>query len=175
MTEKESQILAIIAREGPTTAYKVRKILERSPELGISASQAIVYPVVARLKRDGYVSSIPRGTDRRNTELLFTTPKGRAAVRRWVKRISAEQLLPSDALRTRIANADMLGPGELVAWLRKTSNMLSRQLREIEARAGNHDDDAVGYSLQYARMITAARLELINDILRMKTLSTEGK
>ncbi len=168
LTEYESHVLAIIARDGPATAYKVRKILAESPSAGISSSAGAVYPAVARLKARKFISSAAVDTDGRNTELLTATEGGRAAIRRWIEQVTPEQLLPVDPLRTRVAHAQMLSSQERFAWLKKMKDSLEEKLAEIEAYSGRHSEGAIDYAHRHAKRITIARIAWIEEILALE-------
>jgi len=169
LTEYESLLLAIIARDEPTTAYKICKVVERSPTAGFSSSAGAVYPIVGRLKARGLVTAAAVEADGRNTELLLTTKGGRAAVRKWITQATPDQLLPVDPLRTRISHADMLSPAERLAWLRKMREALAVKLEEIEAYASAHREGLIDYAHRHAIHITEARLAWLDEILAIET------
>lgn len=168
LTEYESLVLALIARDGPVTAYKIRKVLEASPAAGISSSAGAVYPAVARLKARNFISSDAVDTDGRNTELLTATEDGRAAVRRWIVQVTPEQLLPVDPLRTRVVHAEMLSAKERRVWLATMRESLVAKLAEIDAYAEQHSGGAIDYAHWHARRITSARIEWIDDIIAIE-------
>jgi DNA-binding PadR family transcriptional regulator len=169
LTELESLVLAIIARDGPITAYKLRKILLESPSPGITSSAGAVYPGIARLKARKLISSVPVDSDGRNAELLMVTRDGRTAVRRWIKEGTPEQLLPVDPLRTRIAHAQILSQKERSDWLVKTKTNLENKLKEIEAYAKRHPQADLNYAHQHAKLITVARIKWIDDVIAAET------
>jgi DNA-binding PadR family transcriptional regulator len=169
LTEYESIVLAIIARDGPATAYKVRKVLESSPAAGISSSAGAVYPAVARLKARNFIISNAVDADGRNTELLTATENGRAAIRRWIMQVTPEQVLPIDPLRSRVAHAHMLSSKERRAWLRTMREALQSKLTEIEAYAERHSEGKMDYAHRHATRITRARIAWIDDIIALET------
>lgn len=169
LTEYESHVLALVARDGPVTAYKVRKILESSPAAGISSSAGAVYPAVARLKARKLISSAAVDTDGRNTEILKVTEDGRSAVRRWIAQVTPDQLLPVDPLRTRVAHAHMLSSKDRVAWLRRMKDALKEKLAEIEAYSERHSEGLMDYAHRHAKRITAARIVWIEEILALES------
>ena len=169
LTEYESLLLAIIARDEPTTAYKICKVVERSPTAGFSSSAGAVYPIVGRLKARGLITAAAVETDGRNTELLLATREGRAAVRKWITQVTPDQLLPVDPLRTRISHADMLNPAERLAWLGKMRAALAAKLEEIEAYASAHREGLIDYAHRHAIHITQSRLAWLDEILAIET------
>lgn len=169
LTEYESLLLAIIARDEPTTAYKICKVVERSPTAGFSSSAGAVYPIVGRLKARGSVTAAAVEADGRNTELLVATREGRAAVRKWIMQVTPDQLLPVDPLRTRIGHADMLNRAERLAWLRKMRAALAAKLEDIEAYARAHREGLIEHAHRHAIHITEARLAWLDEILAIET------
>lgn len=101
MTELESTILAVIVRDGPVSAYGVRKVFDASSTPSWSSSTGAIYPCVRRLIAMGLVTtSAPTGA--RRQQLLSATPKGRAAVRAWICDVQLELGAASpDPIRTR--------------------------------------------------------------------------
>jgi DNA-binding PadR family transcriptional regulator len=169
LTEYESLLLAIVARDEPTTAYKICKVIERSPTAGFSSSAGAVYPIVGRLKARGLVTAAAVEADGRNTELLLATREGRAAVRKWIMHVTPDQLLPVDPLRTRIGHAHMLNPAERLAWLGKMRAALATKLEEIEAYAAAHREGLIDYAHRHAIHITKSRLAWLDEILAIET------
>jgi DNA-binding PadR family transcriptional regulator len=169
LTEYESLLLAIVVRDEPTTAYKICKVVERSPTAGFSSSAGAVYPIVGRLKARGLVRAAAVEADGRNTELLVATREGRAAVRKWIVQVTPDQLLPVDPLRTRIGHAGMLSPAERLAWLAKMRDALAAKLEEIEAYAAAHREGLIDYAHRHAIHITEARLAWLDEILAIET------
>lgn len=169
LTEYESHVLAIVARDGPATAYKVRKILELSPAAGISSSAGAVYPAVARLKARKFISSEAVDTDGRNTEILKVTEDGRSAIRRWIAQVTPDQLIPVDPLRTRVAHADILSPKERVAWLRKMKDSLEEKLAEIDARSDQPAEGTIDHAHRHAKRIMMARIAWIEDVIALES------
>lgn len=165
LTEYECHILALVARDQPATAYRVRRTIESSPSAGISSSAGAVYPIVKRLKEKGLVTTAPVESDGRNTELLLITREGRAALRQWVKTITPEQLLPEDTLRTRMSHAHLLPPAERIGWLEKVRDALQAKLEEIEGYARQWPEGMITYAHRNARLITQTRIAWIEDVL----------
>ena len=101
MTELDHTVLAIIARDGPMSAYDVRKVFAGSLTPGWSSSTGSIYPSIRRLSENGLVSlAAPRGG--RDARAVTVTGAGEAALERWLtgdtKSISAAT---PDPIRTR--------------------------------------------------------------------------
>lgn len=169
LTEYESLLLAIVARDEPTTAYRIRKGIAGSPTAGFSSSAGAVYPTVARLKAKGLVTASAVRADGRNTELLEANREGKAAVRKWVASLTEDQLLPVDPLRTRISHAHMLGPAERIAWLTRVRAALAAKLEEIHAYGADHREGLIDYAHRHARHLTEARISWLDEILALET------
>ena len=165
LSEFESNVLAIVVRDGPTTAYKVRKVLEEMPSAGVSGSSGSVYPIVARLKEGGLISAVALPTDGRNTEFLYATKQGRSVIRKWVVQITPEQLLPADALLARVSHAELLSPAERLAWLTKVRAALRAQLDELEGGAQPPGPGRTDHARSHAIAMTRARIAWIDGIL----------
>ncbi|MBN8846112.1 MAG: helix-turn-helix transcriptional regulator [Sphingomonadales bacterium] len=165
LTEYECHLLAMIGDEQPTTAYRLRKRIAELPSAGMSSSPGAIYPIVTRLKAKGYVTAAPIEADGRNTELLLVTKDGRGAIRRWIKAITPEQLLPDDPLRTRASFAQFLGAGERGAWLHRVKAALEDKLAELEEAGEQDDADRPLPTLRQAVMVTRARLAWVTGLI----------
>ena len=147
MTELDLTILAIIARDGPLSAYDVRKVFARSLTSTWSSSTGSIYPSIRRLqKARRVVSSSPKGARARKT--LRVTAAGRAAGDRWLQEITPEMARPTpNPVRTRIYFLGILSSSERSAILRKAIASTRAALDEAErrraARVSAESDDAV--------------------------------
>lgn len=102
MTELDLTILAIIARDGPLSAYDVRQVFAHSLTSTWSSSTGSIYPSIRRLKEAGHLaSSPPKGARARRT--LRITVSGRAALDSWLEEITPEIAGPTPSpVRTRM-------------------------------------------------------------------------
>lgn len=103
MTELEACVLAVVWRQGPMSAYQVRREFERSPASSWRASTGSIYPLIKRLRTLGLVDVNPVPHDGRKTALLLASKEGRAQVRSWLK--GAPPWLADvaeDPIRTRV-------------------------------------------------------------------------
>lgn len=164
LTEYESLVLAIVARDGPTTAYRVLKRVGEALGPGFSGSPGTIYPIVARLKKRGLVAALAVHTDARNTELLMVSATGRAAARRWVKSITPALLLPEDPLRSRVALLEILTQAERGKWLEQVRASLAAQLEALEA-SPPAEDPVARTSNKAARLVSRARLDWLDEVL----------
>ncbi len=110
MTELDFTILAIIGRDGPLSAYDVRKVFKQSLTPSWSSSTGSVYPSIGRLTAAELVAaSIPAGARSRKT--LSTTPAGRQALDAWLAAITPELAAATpDPIRTRMFFLMLVNP-----------------------------------------------------------------
>ena len=102
MTELDHCILAVIWRGGPTSAYGVRAHFAESRTVSWSSSTGTIYPAIRRLRQAGLLEAgAPTGP--RRSELLSLTPKGRAALHKWLTKVTPELgSSTADPIRTRV-------------------------------------------------------------------------
>ena len=145
MTELDYTILAIIARNGPLSAYDVRKVFARSLTSTWSSSTGSIYPSIRRLEDARYVaSSSPKGARARKT--IRVTSAGRAAVEDWLEAITPEIAGPTPhPVRTRMYFLGILGPRKRTAIIRKAiastrSATSAAEQRRTERGNANRND-----------------------------------
>lgn len=154
----ESHILALILKWQPTTAYFVRRALERGLATTFSGSPGSVYAVVDRLRGRGLVEARKEEGDGRGTERLSCTEAGGEAVRRWIRTVEPADLLPEDPWRTRMALADALPAGDRLDWLIDLKEAAEGQREDLEARRQVGGDECQVAALENARMLNDARI-----------------
>jgi DNA-binding PadR family transcriptional regulator len=148
LTEHEGTLLSLVARAEPITAYQIAKVYEDSPVSNFNTSKGKIYPIIRRLREAGLLSAETVGNDRRGTERLMTTSKGRDVVRQWVKTIRPADLLPEDSLRTRVQSLDLLTREERLEWISELKVQLLNKLDEVA---------------EYGLTVTAPYHELVHD------------
>jgi DNA-binding PadR family transcriptional regulator len=119
MTELDYTILAIIARDGPLSAYDVRKVFAQSLTSTWSSSTGSIYPSIRRLEKARFVaSSAPKGARARKT--IRVTDAGRVAIENWLNAITPEMAGPTaHPVRTRMYFLGILSPAKRSAIIRK--------------------------------------------------------
>jgi DNA-binding PadR family transcriptional regulator len=134
MTELDYTILAIIARDGPLSAYDVRKVFARSLTSTWSSSTGSIYPSIRRLAKARHVtSSSPKGARARKT--MRVTPAGRAALDEWLDAITPELAGPTpNPLRTRMYFLGILSSAKRSTIIRKAIASTEAAVREAEQR-----------------------------------------
>ena len=101
MTELDHTVLALVARDGPLSAYDVRKDFARSVTPTWSSSTGSIYPSIRRLIAAGFIqASAPQGG--RAKQQLKITRAGRAALAKWLSAMTVKMAAATpDPIRTR--------------------------------------------------------------------------
>jgi DNA-binding PadR family transcriptional regulator len=103
-------VAAVICRDGPISAYRVREDFRQSMTSTWSSSAGTIYPVIERLVGAGYVAATETG-DARGTQLLTITDAGLQALHEWLVDVPEAAAAPTaDATRNRIQFTEILGP-----------------------------------------------------------------
>jgi DNA-binding PadR family transcriptional regulator len=110
MTELDLTILAIVARDGPLSAYDVRKVFARSLTATWSSSTGSIYPSIRRLEKAGHLAAAA-ANGARARKALRVTASGRAAVGAWLRDITADVAGPTPhPIRTRMYFMGVVDP-----------------------------------------------------------------
>lgn len=103
MTELEACVLALLCRDGPMTAYQVRKEFERSRASTWRASTGSIYPLIKRMSARGLIAAKPERGDARGTRHLAATKAGQRKVEAWLTETPAWiGDATEDPIRTRV-------------------------------------------------------------------------
>jgi len=134
MTELDYTILAIIGRDGPMSAYDIRKVFAQSLTPSWSSSTGSVYPSIGRLERSGLVTvSTPEGARSRKT--LNITTAGREALEPWLTSITPEVAAATpDPVRTRMFFLMLVNPEQRPEIVRSAIDATQAALDEAEQR-----------------------------------------
>lgn len=101
MTELDHTILGVIARDGPLSAYDVRRVFARSTTPLWSSSQGSVYPAIKRLLATGWIRATDAGRGRRRQDLNITE-QGKVALEAWLADLASWMgAVTADPIRTR--------------------------------------------------------------------------
>jgi len=145
MTELDLTILAIVARDGPLSAYDVRKVFARSLTSTWSSSTGSIYPSIRRLQEAGHVAAATAKGPRAR-KALRVTASGRAAVDAWLRDITAEVAGPTpNPIRTRMYFVGIVDPARRVAIIRQANESTraaiaaAEQARSDRMAAGGGD------------------------------------
>jgi DNA-binding PadR family transcriptional regulator len=143
ITELDHTILAIVDRDGPMSAYDVRKVFAGSLTPSWSASTGSVYPSIRRLGQGGLIlSSQPAGG--RNRTTLTLSPRGTSRVREWLMGITVDVAAATpDPVRTRLYFLSLLGSAARTAMLEQAEASTRGALAEAERRRAERSDDKI--------------------------------
>lgn len=164
LSHHESHVLALICKWQPATAYFIRKTLERGLASTFSGSPGSVYPIIERLKRHDLVRGVPVAADGRRAQQLECTEQGVEAVRAWIVRIDADDVLPEDPWRTRMTFLDLLSTQQRLAWLLSIRDAAQAQ-DEILRALVRPDEAGATAAIEGARMLNDARLGWIERLI----------
>lgn len=170
----EGHLLALVWRYQPTTAYFVRKSLERSLASDVSGSPGAVYPALQRLKARGYLIGVSAPDDRRGTEMISVTNRGAAMVRKWLTDLSPSDRLPQDPFRTRIAFADLLEPHDAQRWLLEAQALLQDELLQLKAASAIDQPISAAIAIDNAIALTSARLDWLQRAISQISSQAAG-
>lgn len=113
LTELEACVLALIVREGPCTAYSIRKQFEESLTSTWHASTGSIYPLIRRMTDRGLLSRRDVESDGRGSKEIEATPAGRRAAQAWLRDVPDWIGEPAaDPIRTRLNFFNVLAPEE---------------------------------------------------------------
>jgi len=133
-SEIEGSVLAMVWAEGPLTPYAIRKDFLNSPNPQWSGSAGTIYPLIARLRRRGWIRSEVRLRGKRKGNYISLTATGLRALRRWLCAPLAEWVVgvPPDPLRTRVRFLGVLSSREQREFLRAAQRGPREHLKLVE-------------------------------------------
>ena len=131
-SELECFVLGLIWQRGPASPYDIRRHMQASPSTQWSASAGAIYPLIARLHKEGLLKARDTATGKRRRREYAVTPKGLRALRAWIGPPLAPEAVTVayDPLRSRARFLAALTPPERRAWCRAALD----SLKEVEAR-----------------------------------------
>jgi DNA-binding PadR family transcriptional regulator len=130
LTDLELTALANVWKKGGATAYQVMQEFARSTSAYYRGGAGSIYPIMARLARRGLIQPADATRGRRSAVQYRATPRGLAALRKWLSSPPAESeiLLPPDPIRTRIYFFGALTPAQQQRVLAAAEAALREQL-----------------------------------------------
>lgn len=140
-SELEGFVLGLVWQLGPCSPYDLRRHMQASPSTQWSASAGAIYPLLRRLESLGLLRSKARRTGKRARREYELTPRGLAALQRWVGPPLAPEAVTvaHDPLRSRARFLGALTPAQRTAWVasaRAALDEVQRRVREWDATFG---------------------------------------
>ena len=110
LSDMEAVVLGVVWRDGPCTAYHVRKEFVESPATFWSGSQGAIYPLLKKLEKLGLIEVEPDKTDKRKTKSLTVSRKGKRQLSTWYdpNLVGGQVLREFDGLRSRVFFIEVL-------------------------------------------------------------------
>lgn len=141
LSELEGVVLGIAHRDGPCTAYEIRRLLAVSPSTQWSGSAGAVYPSVRKLSRLGLLRTVAHPVRAKGTRYI-ATPKGVDALRAWIGPPFDDvvRTVAHDPLRSRAALLGVLTAAERRAWVAAALALLD----DVEAMVSQWADARAG-------------------------------
>jgi DNA-binding PadR family transcriptional regulator len=118
---------------GVQTGYAIKQAVDRSTRFFWAASLAQVYPELARLEVDGYITGSDEATGARPRRTYLLTEKGESALQEWLRGPRSTGFEFRDEGLLRLFFADLMPPDEaieLVRRLRRDAEERDRRFRE---------------------------------------------
>ncbi|MBE2319380.1 PadR family transcriptional regulator [Solirubrobacter sp. CPCC 204708] len=122
-------ILGMLER-GVRTGYSIKRTVDRSTRFFWAASLAQVYPELAALEADGYVTGTEEPHGNRPRKSYRLTDKGRAALGEWLRSERVPDFEQRDEGLLRLFFADALPPEDALELVRR----LRARAEQIDAR-----------------------------------------
>jgi DNA-binding PadR family transcriptional regulator len=130
-------LLGLLAGE-PMSGYDIRRLFAETPMGHYSDSPGAIYPALARLERDGYVTGRVEGAKTlRPRKLYRPTASGKAALAAWIREQPAPRAIVEDmgswTLRLAFATG-VLSNAEAATFFRTIEEASAAYARELETR-----------------------------------------
>ncbi len=137
LTELECCVLGVVWRDGPCTAYDIRKSFEQSATTSWRASTGSIYPLIRKLEKKGLVTVYAVIGSKRQSKLIRITKEGLSKVEEWVS-VSPDWLGESvaDPIRTRFQFLETIAKPKRKAvldeWITRTCSAIDCIETEIQ-------------------------------------------
>jgi DNA-binding PadR family transcriptional regulator len=173
LTDLEACVLGVVWRDGPCTAYAVRRELAASSTPRWSDSAGSIYPVLERLQALGLVAATARTWGERGKKELTATAAGAARLRAWVPQVTgAEVCGPTyDPIRTRFCFLAALALPERRRFLDDAARSTREALDRLRgnARRRIRPDDFEALSLHASICELEGRLRWLGQMRKLVT------
>jgi DNA-binding PadR family transcriptional regulator len=165
-SELEGVVLGHLWKHGSCTAYSVRKEMLDSPSSHWSGSAGAIYPLLARLERQGLVLSRRAALGRRDASAYELTPLGTRRFLSWLGPPFDRDVvsIAVDPLRTRIHFLGALGSRGRSAFFARARAELERHLGDLMVAPAADTFDLLSRS--GALRLTRARIAWLAEVER---------
>lgn len=130
-----AKVIAGLLMQQPRSGYEIKQFVDRSTRFFWTASYGQIYPELRRLEEAGMVEGIAEATGDRARTTYRLTPRGRSAVRAWLRDPPETFELRHEGM-LKVFLADALPPAQRAQRLldmRDQHLEKLAQLREVEA------------------------------------------
>jgi DNA-binding PadR family transcriptional regulator len=173
LTDLEACVLGVVWRDGPCTAYAVRRELAASSTPRWSDSAGSIYPVLERLQALGLVAATARRWGERGKKELSATAAGASRLRAWVPQVTAADVCgPTyDPIRTRFCFLAALAPAGRRRFLDDAARSTQQALDRLRgnARTRIRPDDFEALSIHASICELEGRLRWLGRMKRLLT------
>ena len=161
LTATEYAVLGLLSW-GEQSGYDLRKAAERSVGYFWTPAKSRIYATLPRLVDAGLVRRRDVAQSGRPDKQLYRlTPRGEAALRRWIAESPLEPETSRNTLLVKVFFGDLAGPNAVLAQIRARRDealQLKSELEELEARGRPED--------VYPRLTRLYGLEHASAIIR---------
>lgn len=166
LTDMEIVVLGVVWRDGPCTAYHVRKEFSESPASFWSGSQGAIYPLLRKLDKKRLITSVQDQSDNRKAKLLTITADGKRQIADWYdpQKIASSVLREFDALRTRVFFLQVLNVKQKRAFFAHVEVELQHQETRALDRLKTEEDQINVLALRGLLACNRARQKWIKEV-----------
>ncbi len=170
LTTTEHALLGMLARYGEHSGYELLKLAEGGIGFFWSPAKSHVYEVLPRLERGGHVRRrLVAQSGRPDKHLWRITPRGRAALRRWLNTVDPNPLEERGRFLLKVFFGEHGDPGRLVAHVERFRAQAERKLATLRALDAQQPDlgaaDLPRMTLRQGLAGTEAQLRWSEEIL----------
>ena len=168
-TELEAAVLGVLWRDGLCTPYAIRQHFRESRSPRWSGSAGAIYPLARRLEMRGLVRSKHRVRGKREQRDYRITPRGVAALRKWIRTPLAqtEATLVHDPLRTRVFFLAAIPRDEARSFVSDALHALRLEALRAKEDCRNSANDKCSFSYLAARnalLVTRVRIRWLIEV-----------
>ena len=177
MDDLEAGVAAVVWRDGPMSAYRVREEFRASLSRVWSSSAGTIYPVIRRLVERGLLAATCE-QDKRGTQQLQITGAGRKAVREWLLDGASEQAEPAaDASRVRLQFMGLVSSDQVDNFIHSAAEASEKVLlRLVDSFHEKSDGEWLEFlSMVGAAMQVHARLKWLQLVSRGRHISADER